>query len=386
MLLGNVTFAQSSVIKNYIEQYQNIAVEEMLRTGVPAAIKLAQGIHETEAGRSNLVLRSNNHFGIKCKSTWTGESVSHDDDAKGECFRKYQDAFDSYRDHSNFLRSNARYASLFELDPTDYEGWAMGLKNAGYATNPKYPQIIIKIINDYQLQDYTLLALNIKNGNSSEMLATRNKQQGSTSTRVKQTYPEGVFKINETNVVFVSKGTSYLAVAEKHGIALKRLFDFNDIQQQESTPSDQLIYLQRKRKTGANEFHKVVAGESLNDIAQVEGIRLESLMEYNFLKNGMQPEAGEILYLQNRATARPKIITQLQQIIASIEKSIFPDPEKISSNRIDDTETVHIVQPKETLYSIAKKYTVSMEDVVKWNELPSTDLRSGQQLRIKKNM
>jgi LysM repeat protein len=100
----------------------------------------------------------------------------------------------------------------------------------------------------------------------------------------------------------------------------------------------------------------------------------------------MQPEAGEILYLQNRATARPKVISQLQQIIASIEKSIFPEPEKIAASRKNDPETVHIVQPKETLYSIAKKYTVSMEDVVKWNDLPSTDLRSGQQLRIKKNM
>ena len=136
----------SEVVKNYINIYKSLAMAEMQRTGVPASIKLAQGIHETMAGTSKLVLKSNNHFGIKCKSNWTGESVSHDDDARGECFRKYSSPEDSYRDHSNFLKNSQRYASLFILDPTDYTGWANGLKNAGYATNPKYPQVLIKIM------------------------------------------------------------------------------------------------------------------------------------------------------------------------------------------------------------------------------------------------
>lgn len=119
---------QNETVRNYISTYKDLAMEEMKRTGVPAAIKLAQGIHETLAGTSKLVLKSNNHFGIKCKTGWTGESVSHDDDARGECFRKYPSAEDSYRDHSNFLKNSQRYAGLFQLDPTDYAGWANGLK------------------------------------------------------------------------------------------------------------------------------------------------------------------------------------------------------------------------------------------------------------------
>src|SRR5215217_9496568 len=157
LLLSKIVLAQSSeIVKNYIAQYKDIAIEEMLRTGVPAAITLAQGIHETGAGQSDLVKKSNNHFGIKCKAEWQGERVTHDDDARGECFRKYADPLDSYKDHSDFLKERKHYAFLFTLDPMDYEGWAWGLKKAGYATNPKYPQILIKLINDYHLQDYTL--------------------------------------------------------------------------------------------------------------------------------------------------------------------------------------------------------------------------------------
>ena len=138
--------AQRITAEQYIEQYKDIAISEMKRTGVPASITLAQGILETESGNGDLVKRSNNHFGIKCKNTWTGESVFHDDDANGECFRAYTNAEDSYRDHSDFLRSNKRYAFLFGFEATDYKNWARGLKKAGYATNPRYPDILIKNI------------------------------------------------------------------------------------------------------------------------------------------------------------------------------------------------------------------------------------------------
>ena len=157
------SFAQSrATITAYIDKFKDIAIEEMQRTGVPASITLAQGIHETGAGTSDLVIKSNNHFGIKCKTEWTGGKVYHDDDARGECFRKYDDPTISYRDHSDFLKTRAHYASLFNLDPTDYEAWAFGLKKAGYATNPKYPQILIKLIRDYNLQDFTMIALGRK--------------------------------------------------------------------------------------------------------------------------------------------------------------------------------------------------------------------------------
>src|ERR1700754_1190399 len=143
----------------YVNTYKVIAMAEMQRSGIPAAIILAQGIHESEAGTSELVKQSNNHFGIKCKDDWKGQVVYHDDDSRQECFRSYASAADSYRDHSEFLRRSNRYAFLFDLEPTDYERWAYGLRKAGYATNIRYSQILIKLIKDYNLQQYSLIAM-----------------------------------------------------------------------------------------------------------------------------------------------------------------------------------------------------------------------------------
>ncbi|HEX7905231.1 MAG TPA: glucosaminidase domain-containing protein [Chitinophagaceae bacterium] len=321
------------VIAQYIDTYKKLAIEEMLRTGVPASIKLAQGIHETFAGTSVLVTKSNNHFGIKCKNTWTGESVSHDDDARGECFRKYPSAEDSYRDHSNFLKSSSRYASLFELDPMDYQGWANGLKKAGYATNPKYPSIIIKLVEDYHLQDYTLIAL----GKMKESDVVFTKTETSTPATpevmvtppeenivvpVTPSYPDGEFKINETKVVFIKKGTPYLTIAQQYNIPLARIFEFNDMNQSETAATDQLVYLQRKRKTGNEEFHTVKPGESLRDIAQVQAIRLETLLEYNWLKESEQPAIGEKLSLRSKSTVMPKLALKNNYSIPNSVKSV----------------------------------------------------------------
>src|ERR1700748_837295 len=143
----------------YVNTYKELAMAEQRRSGIPAAVTLAQGLHESEAGTSELVKQSNNHFGIKCRADWKGDVVFHDDDSRGECFRSYAKAEDSYRDHSEFLRRSNRYAFLFDLDPADYEGWAYGLKKAGYATNIRYSQILIKLIKDYNLQQYSLIAM-----------------------------------------------------------------------------------------------------------------------------------------------------------------------------------------------------------------------------------
>jgi LysM repeat protein len=295
----------------------------MQRTGVPASITLAQGIHESGAGAGQLVLESNNHFGIKCKSNWTGESVKHDDDAKGECFRKYPSAEDSYKDHSDFLRNSQRYASLFTLDPVDYEGWANGLKKAGYATNPKYPQALIKIIEDYHLQDYTLMALgkmpadgeatekksDKTSAETTSVIASANAEPVETTEKLTRqpAYPDGKFKINETKVVYVKKGASFMAIAKQYDIDLSRIFEFNEIPQSDEANKDQLIYLQRKRKTGNKKFHIILSGETLHDIAQQEAIRLESLLELNWLKEDMQPAIGEQLSLQSKSVTIPKL-------------------------------------------------------------------------------
>ena len=381
------------VIIDYIDTYKAIAISEMKRTGVPASITLAQGIHETEAGTSVLVRKSNNHFGIKCKDYWTGASVSHDDDARGECFRSYPNAFDSYMDHSDFLKNSPRYASLFKLDPADYEAWAHGLRKAGYATNPKYAPILIKIINNYHLQDYTLIAMGkmkpeeewlaTVKSNNSPILSEQPVITIPTIEIVEEPatiYPEGEFKINETRVVYAKAGTSLLSIAERFDIHLKRLIDFNELTKEEENnlPNGQLIYLQRKRKTGANEFHLVMEGESIYDICQSEAIRLESLLEYNHLANGMQPAVGEKLYLRTAAPSRPVLLSAKRAQPNSILSVGTPQ-------QVETEYTTHVVKTKETLYAISRKYNVPVEKLKEWNKLASYELKQGQELIIYKN-
>ena len=310
---------KQEAVNTYISQYKDLAIAEMKRTGVPAAITLAQGIHESGAGKSELASASNNHFGIKCKSNWTGESVKHNDDAKGECFRKYPAVEDSYRDHSDFLKNGQRYASLFSLDPTDYQGWANGLKNAGYATNPKYPQVLVKLIEDYGLQNYTFIALGKTSVSETGEVIVSNEEPRKIQTgmnnsvtyepvvAVAKTYPDGEFKINDTKVVFVKKGTSFLLIAKQYDVDLSKIFEFNEINRTEIADKDQLIYLQRKRKTGDNEFHVVQPGETLYDIAQQQAIRLESLLELNWLKKDEKPAVGEKLSLKSKSMSMPKL-------------------------------------------------------------------------------
>jgi len=310
---------------DYVNTYKALAMAEMQRSGIPAAIILAQGIHESQAGNSELCKKSNNHFGIKCKEEWKGDVVYHDDDSRGECFRSYATAEDSYRDHSEFLRRSTRYAFLFNLDPSDYEGWAYGLKKAGYATNIKYPQILIKMVKDYNLEQYTLIAMG-KMKPSEEVVLTRpggvpvladessdpggraadssSKGNGAVGQVV---YPQGEFMINKARVVFVQAGVSLLSIANQYELPLARLLDFNDMKEEDVLSKDQLVFLQRKRRTGAIEFHIVRDGESPYDISQSEGVRYQDLLEMNQLTPGVRPAAGEKIYLQSSAPSRPRL-------------------------------------------------------------------------------
>lgn len=318
-------------ILEYIKTYRLLAIEEMQRTGVPASIKLAQGIHETTAGTSDLVQRSNNHFGIKCKSNWTGDRVSHTDDAPDECFRKYPSAEDSYRDHSDFLKNNPRYAALFRLKGEDYKGWAHGLKKAGYATNPKYPLLLIRIIEEYNLHEYTLMAMGKKPIPLAEWavqvppkedivvsdaaLIFNEPDEGpgeepmadDVVSDINRDYPETDFRINETRVVFAKAGTSMLSIAMRYDIPLKRLYEFNEMPEQDILKKSQLIFLQRKRKVGDADYHIVKAGESLYEIAQARGIRLDALRELNHLTADMIPAAGTKLALKKKAETPPRL-------------------------------------------------------------------------------
>ncbi len=320
----------------YVNTYKQLAIAEEQKSGVPAAITLAQGLHESEAGTSELVKRSNNHFGIKCKEDWKGDVVYHDDDSRGECFRSYPTAEESYRDHSEFLRRSNRYAFLFDLDPSDYEGWAYGLKKAGYATNIKYSQILIKLVKDYNLNQYTLIAMGKLSPSDEVALSmpgvpavtpapvtdNRTESGGSRPDRTNPVaatngtnivqpevaYPEGEFTINRTKVVYAQAGISLLAIANQYNVSLGRLLEFNDMDQEDVLVKAQLIFLQRKRRTGSIEFHVVRAGESLYDISQSEGIRLQDLLELNQLGANDQPVAGERIYLQRSAPGRPATV------------------------------------------------------------------------------
>ena len=388
---------RSPDVIDYVNTYKEIAIREEQRSGVPAAITLAQGIHESMAGKSVLVQKSNNHFGIKCQASWKGEKVYHDDDARGECFRSYPQPEQSYIDHSDFLRNGSRYAFLFQLDPTNYSDWAYGLKKAGYATNPKYAQIIIKYIEDYNLQQYTLIAMG-KLSPKDEVLAGGGKPLNIGTGVVIQLpvgpkpvvdYPIGEFKINRTKVIFAKAGTSLLGIAKQFDVSLKHLLDFNEFSEDEDDvlAQDQLVFVQRKRREGAQEFHIVLQGETLYDISQSEGIRLDNLINYNRLQDQGEPAVGEKLYLQDKAPEMPKLAKDVVYVAPTPTPPVVtPTPTQITpDNSSAVTGTIHIVAEKETLFSIAKKYSITVEQIKEWNKLTGNDLKIGQELVIYKN-
>lgn len=247
MFSGKIVFAQpesSEAIVNYIKTYAPLAAKEMNRTGVPVSIKLAQGLLETGAGLSDLVLRSNNHFGIKCKSSWTGEKVYHDDDAEGECFRKYNDAEASYLDHSDYLKSQPRYAFLFEYDQDDYKAWAWGLKKAGYATSPTYPQQLIKYIENYSLDAINSIAEENDEEKLNEYLSTLSTQiTPSLSNKSEKEY-ESIgeeharknilskfhLKRNQRHKVhIVKKGDSLSSISQKYHVSIPTIKKANSM-------------------------------------------------------------------------------------------------------------------------------------------------------------
>jgi len=317
--------------------------------------------------------------------------VYHDDDATQECFRSYSSPADSYTDHSDFLKNSPRYSFLFSLDPVDYKAWALGLKKAGYATNNAYSQILIKLIEEYNLQQYTLIAMG-KLQPQDENLTVMNKPvAGNTVNRmpdgivtgqegenaVIHQYPGGEFMINNTRVVFVKAGTALLAVAKQYDIPLSRLLDFNDLKEEDVLTRDQLLFLQRKRKSGASEFHIVQRGELVYDICQSEGIRMESLLQYNHLDPLQEPAAGEKLYLHTDAPSKPKLAAETLKT----GNIVFIDRAVTSAS----AATTHIVQNNETLNSIAKKYGITAAKLKAWNKLPGYEVKTGQELIIYKD-
>jgi LysM repeat protein len=297
----------------YIKEYGAWAIEEQQRVGIPASIKLAQGIYETGAGESELATQANNHFGIKCKKEWQGATFAHTDDAPNECFRKYPTARDSYKDHSDYLKKSPRYAELFALERADYEAWAKGLKKCGYATNPAYAQKLIKMIEDYDLQLYTFAA---DGKRDNEIVpATEPKvpfAQNTMMTPVSQTEDtdpgaassDGSVRINDLRAIYCRKGETLLDKAMKYNIRYARLLEINELAD-EPLKRDMYIYLEPKKSKGAHPTYVVKEGETVEIIAHNEGMNSRQLRIFNLLAQNEQPDAGAVLKLQVQSDERP---------------------------------------------------------------------------------
>ena len=283
--------------EEYIQNYLALAISEMERTGVPASITLAQGCLESNNGNSQLSLKSNNHFGIKCKSNWTGKRVYHDDDHKNECFRHYNSVEESYLDHSNFLAANPRYSELFSLDMTDYKGWAHGLKKAGYATNPQYANLLIKIIEDYQLYQYD-------QGLDSRKLARIGTQNGSDghSTLINPYITRKVVHRNGLRSIVVKVGDSPQIIAEEFNLKAWQIYSYNDFPANRKLRENEILYIEPKRSKAnkGNEIHICEDGDDMHYISQRYGIKLKSLYRLNRMDKNEQPQTGTPVYLRNK--------------------------------------------------------------------------------------
>ena len=267
--------------EDYIKKYRELAVEEMKKYHIPASITLAQGLLESGAGQSTLARKSNNHFGIKCGGDWTGKTVSHDDDARGECFRAYKHPKESYEDHSKFLAGRSRYASLFKLKITDYKGWARGLKKAGYATNPRYADQLIGIIELYELHKYD--------------------EKNYLKWIKKNPNPHQTYIANDLLYIVVRAGDSWKSISKEFDISQKKLRKYNDLYKGYALQVGDILYLEKKNKKADKEHivHVLRAGESMYSVSQKYGIRLKNLYKMNKMDaDDPAPEVGTILRLR----------------------------------------------------------------------------------------
>lgn len=291
--------------EEYIKTYKSIAIEKMREYKIPASITLAQGILESGSGNSNLARTANNHFGIKCHKGWTGRTYYLDDDEKKECFRSYKKAEESYHDHSLFLTQRSRYADLFTLKITDYKGWAKGLSKAGYATNPRYPELLIRIIERYDLAAYDKEALSGK--------SSRQKKPAESGIKVTETPPkhsdfvvvdqsdQGRF-IHENNgvrLIFAKSDDNINSLAKELHMYSWQLYKYNDLPKNASLKEGQLVYVQKKkRKSKTHHYHALQSGETLWDVSQLYGIKLDRIYKMNDWDETYRPAIGTAVKLR----------------------------------------------------------------------------------------
>lgn len=414
---------QSDSRENYIKKYKKLAMKEMERTGVPASIKLAQGILESNAGKSTLAKKAKNHFGMKCGSAWRGKTYFLEDDDYDEngrlvksCFRVYKKVEDSYVAHSEFLRDprkKYRYGFLFNLDPTDYKAWARGLKKAGYATSPTYAEKLIGLIERHNLNKYDTMSPGDKEPDPADQILVSKKR----------------FKVNGIQVVLADGEKTIRDIALNQEIPVKRLIKYNEkVSQQTDVPkSSSRVFLKNKRngyRGNDKKYHQVKKGETMWDLSQRYGVKLSKLLKRNRLSKGEEPATGQQIKLRGwfKSKTKPKLrdITEEEEIMLEEEKAkeeggfmnneetidfeedepedfdteqeeVFKDDNEDrttvgngSNNPAPVGPTFHVVKRGETLYGIARRYNTSVERIKNLNKLTSSNIISiGQRLRIK---
>ena len=336
----------------YLNRYSTLAVNEMNRTGIPASITLAQGMLESNYGRSRLATEGNNHFGIKCHSNWTGRKIYHDDNRRGECFRAYGSVDESFRDHSDFLVNGSRYSELFSLSKTDYKGWARGLKKAGYATDPKYADLLIRKIEEYRLWAYDTgapaQAVAVRPARSASVpspgtvvsappatvktqpavkdtalvqpvtvqpsvkdpatVPTQTVPARTTEVRVEEEpikvislgTGRKVMENNNVEYVIVEEGDTFESLADRYQLLSWEITRYNDLTPGTTLKPGQVIYLQPKRSKAAQGFsvHTVVPGETMYEISQKYAVKLSDLFKMNLMDEGTECRPGQKVRLR----------------------------------------------------------------------------------------
>ncbi|OFX27916.1 MAG: hypothetical protein A2033_01900 [Bacteroidetes bacterium GWA2_31_9] len=288
------TFAQKSDSKisreDYLKTYKDIAIAEMKRSGIPASITLSQGMLESDNGNSSLAKKAKNHFGIKCHNSWEGEKFIQDDDTKDECFRKYKNDEESFKDHTDFLVNGSRYKFLFDSKSVDYKEWAEGLKKAGYATNPKYPEMLIKIIEDNELYkfDDKDAAKNIQLANIDNVYLSSGNRE--------------IFLTNRIKCIKVRQGDTFFKISKELDIMLWQLYKYNDLDKDSKLSIGQTLYIQPKRSKAEAKFetHTVAQGETMQTISQLYGVKLKKLYKKNNLAVGAEIKVGDVVNLRSR--------------------------------------------------------------------------------------
>jgi LysM repeat protein len=302
--------AQKFSTEDYIALYKQWAIENMQIKKVPASITLAQGILESGSGNSSLATKANNHFGIKCHKGWEGGTYYMDDDAPNECFRKYASVLESYSDHADFLTGRERYSGLFKLDIADYKGWAQGLKDAGYATNPKYATLIIDLIEKYKLYEYDQQALNpvtvVKKDDKTNNNNSNNKNNTNTNNSSGGTEKNQLVFINGLKAVKIKGGQTKDELALFFELKVKQIERYNEIGAGDGLYEGEVIFLEPKRNSAEPAFnvHTVKTGETFYSIAHQYGMKMNALMKKNNMWYGSIIKPGDQLNLRKKKPLR----------------------------------------------------------------------------------